>query len=97
MTDAMYVDASDDVRGSSCVAKRLVRATHVHTEGATRRRRFRPTVQRALSKWHIALTCRRGSLTYRISEESGSFNVAGKMARCTLVPAHAGRRRRLAR
>eukprot|EP00965_Chrysotila_dentata_P045572 1513629-Pleurochrysis_carterae.AAC.1 len=56
MTGAMYVDASDDVRGSTCVAKRLVRGTHVHTEGATRRRRFRPTVQRALSKWHTALT-----------------------------------------
>eukprot|EP00965_Chrysotila_dentata_P233623 6199692-Pleurochrysis_carterae.AAC.1 len=47
MTGAMNVDASDDRRGSSCVAKRLVRGTHVHTKETTRRRRFRPTVQRA--------------------------------------------------
>eukprot|EP00965_Chrysotila_dentata_P107177 3541652-Pleurochrysis_carterae.AAC.1 len=97
MTGAMNVDASDDRHGSSCAAKRQVRGTHVHTEEATRRRRFRPTVKRALSKWLTALTCRRGAFTYRNSEKSGPFNVAGKVARCALVPAHAGRRRRFAR
>eukprot|EP00965_Chrysotila_dentata_P180201 5949727-Pleurochrysis_carterae.AAC.2 len=56
MTGAMYVGERDDVRGSTCVAKRQVRGTHVHTEVATRRRRFRPTVQHALGKRHTALT-----------------------------------------